>query len=139
MILTVVVVVVVVVVVLLLLLLRSISEISSCLFGPRPWHIEIRHRVKKTSTINLFGFETLKLKIRILKLWKPTVLHYSISYYTITYCTILYYTILYYAMLCYAMQYCTTNNNMVVAVVKDYSAECPGGGHRGGAGYFANY
>ena len=52
--------------------LRSVSEISSCLFGPRPWNIEIRHRVKKTSTINLFGFETLKLKIR-LKLWKPTV------------------------------------------------------------------
>ena len=26
------------------------------------------------STINLFGFETLKLKIRRLKLWKPTVL-----------------------------------------------------------------
>ena len=26
---------------------RSISEISSCSFGPRPWHIEIRHRVKK--------------------------------------------------------------------------------------------
>ena len=24
-------------------------------FGPRPWHIEIRHRVKNTSTINLFG------------------------------------------------------------------------------------
>ena len=24
---------------------------------PRPWHIEIRHRVKKTSTINLCGFE----------------------------------------------------------------------------------
>ena len=41
--------------------------------GSRPWHIEIRHRVKKTSTINLFGFETLKLKIRRLKLWKPTV------------------------------------------------------------------
>ena len=40
---------------------------------PRPWHIEIRHRVKTTSTINLFGFETLKLKIRRLKLWKPTV------------------------------------------------------------------
>ena len=35
--------------------------------------IEIRHRVNKTSTINLFGFETLKLKIRRLKLWKPTV------------------------------------------------------------------
>ena len=26
---------------------RSISEISSCFFGPRPWHIEIRHRVNK--------------------------------------------------------------------------------------------
>ena len=56
--------------------------------GPRPWHIEIRHRVKKTSTINLCGFETLKLKIRRLKLWKPTVgwsnntsnnLHFNIS------------------------------------------------------------
>ena len=43
-------------------LARSISEISSCFFGPRPWHIEIRHRVKKTSTNSLFGFETLKLK-----------------------------------------------------------------------------
>ena len=53
--------------------IRSISEISSCFFGPRPWHIEIRHRVKKTSTIDLFGFETLKLKIRRLKLWKATV------------------------------------------------------------------
>ena len=41
--------------------------------GPRPWHIEIRHRVKKTSTMNLLGFETLKLKNRRLKLWKPTV------------------------------------------------------------------
>ena len=53
---------------------RSVSEISSCFFGPRPWHVEIRHRVKKTSTINLSGFETLKLKIRRLKLWKPTAL-----------------------------------------------------------------
>ena len=44
---------------------RSISEISSCFFGPRPWHIEIRHRVKKTSTINLLGFETLKLSSKI--------------------------------------------------------------------------
>ena len=26
---------------------RSISEISSCFFGPRLWHIEIRHRVKR--------------------------------------------------------------------------------------------
>ena len=34
---------------------------------------EVPHRVKKTSTLNLFGFETLKLKIRRLKLWKPTV------------------------------------------------------------------
>ena len=53
--------------------IRSISEISSCFFGPRSWHIEIRHRVKKASTINLPGFETLKLKIRRSKLWKPTV------------------------------------------------------------------
>ena len=30
-------------------------------------------QTKNTSTINLFGFETLKLKIRRLKLWKPTV------------------------------------------------------------------
>ena len=44
---------------------QSISEITSCFFGPRPWHIEIRHRVKQISTINLLGFETLKLK-----LWK---------------------------------------------------------------------
>ena len=42
-------------------------------FGLRPWHIEIRHRVKKTYTINFFGFEILKLKIRRLELWKPTV------------------------------------------------------------------
>ena len=48
------------------------SEISSFFVGPRPWHIEIRHRVKNTSTIDLFGFETLKLRIRRLKLWKPT-------------------------------------------------------------------
>ena len=58
----------------IILIIRSISEMSQCLFGPRPWHIEIRHRVKKTSTIDLFGFKTLKLKIRRLKLWKPTVL-----------------------------------------------------------------
>ena len=44
-----------------------------CFFGPRPWHIEIRHRVKKTFTINLFGFDIFQLKIRRLKLWKPTV------------------------------------------------------------------
>ena len=54
-------------------LVRSISEVSSCFFGPRPWYIEIQHRVKRTSTINLFGFETLKLNIWRLKLWKPTV------------------------------------------------------------------
>ena len=68
-------------------ILQSISEISSCFFGPRPWHIEIRHRVKKTSTIILLGFETLKLKIRRLKLWKPTV--YIHIYYYITKITIL--------------------------------------------------
>ena len=61
----------------MVLAVRSISEISSCFFGPRPWHIEIRHRAKKTSTINSFGFETLKLKIGRLKLWKPTVLWVS--------------------------------------------------------------
>ena len=48
-------------------------KFHSVFVGPRPWHIEIRHRVKKTSTINLFGFETLKLRFRRLKLWKPTV------------------------------------------------------------------
>ena len=42
-------------------------------FEPRPWHIEIRHRVNKKYTINLFKFEILKLKIRRLKLWKPIV------------------------------------------------------------------
>ena len=52
-------------------------------FGPRPWHIEIRHRVNKTSTIKLFGFETLNLKIRRLKLWKPTVEAQHVDYRTI--------------------------------------------------------
>ena len=52
---------------------RSISEISSCFVGPRLWHFEVRHRAKKASTINLFGFEIFKLKVRRLKLWKPTV------------------------------------------------------------------
>ena len=28
-------------------MIQSISEMSSCFFGPRPWHIEIRHRVKQ--------------------------------------------------------------------------------------------
>ena len=28
-------------------MLRSISETSSCFLGPRPWHIEIRHRAQK--------------------------------------------------------------------------------------------
>ena len=47
----------------------------NCFFGPRLWHIEIRHRVKKiTQLCSLFGFEILKLKIRRLKLWKPIVL-----------------------------------------------------------------
>ena len=57
--------------------LSSYSRFPKChrvFVGPRPWYIEIRNRVKQTSTINLFGFETLKLKSRRLKLWKPTVL-----------------------------------------------------------------
>ena len=58
---------------------RSISEISSCFVGPRPWHIEVRHRVKQTSAINLFGFGTLKLKIRRLKLWKSTVVKVEVQ------------------------------------------------------------
>ena len=53
--------------------IRSVFKISNLFLRPKPCHIEIRHRVRKTSTINLFGFETLKLKIRRLKLWKPTV------------------------------------------------------------------
>ena len=52
---------------------RSISEISSCFC----WAETLAHwsptSCQKTSTINLFGFETLKLKIRRLKLLKPTV------------------------------------------------------------------
>ena len=54
-------------------LLRSISEISSCFSGRDPGTLKSDIVSKKTSTINLFGFETLKLKIRRLKLWKPTV------------------------------------------------------------------
>ena len=53
--------------------LRSTSEISSYFFGFTPWHTEIRHRVKIHPQLKLFGFETLKLKIRKLKLWKPTI------------------------------------------------------------------
>ena len=48
-------------------------KFHSVFVGPGPWHIEIRHRVKQTSTISLCGFEILKLKSRRLKLWKPTV------------------------------------------------------------------
>ena len=48
-------------------------------FGPRPWHIDIRHRVDKTYTINLCGFEILKLKFRRLKLWKPAVRIVAVS------------------------------------------------------------
>ena len=53
--------------------LRSISEISSCFLGRDPGTLKSDIVSTKTSTINLFGFETLKLKIRRLKLWKPTV------------------------------------------------------------------
>ena len=54
-------------------LIRPVFRNCIVFFGPRPWHIEIRHRVKQTSTINLLGFETLELTIRRLKLWTPTV------------------------------------------------------------------
>ena len=53
------------------------------IFWPRPWHIEIRHRFNKTSTIKLSGFETLILKIRRLKLWKPTVIDHIDPIHTI--------------------------------------------------------
>ena len=53
--------------------IRSISEISSCFFGPRPLHIEIRHRVKQKHPQLICSDLRLKLKIRRLKLWKPTV------------------------------------------------------------------
>ena len=54
--------------------IRSTSEISSCFLGRDPGTLKFDIVSKKTSTIILFGFETLKLKIRRLKLWKPTVI-----------------------------------------------------------------
>ena len=54
-------------------LVRSISEISSGFLGRDPGTLKSDIVSKKTSTIKFFGFETLKLKIRSLKLWKPTV------------------------------------------------------------------
>ena len=42
-------------------------------FGRDPGTLKSDIVSTKTFTINLFGFETLKLKIRRLKLWKPTV------------------------------------------------------------------
>ena len=53
--------------------LRSISENSSCFLGRDPGTLNSDIVSTKTSTVDLFGFETLKLKIRRLKLWKPTV------------------------------------------------------------------
>ena len=53
--------------------IRSISEIASCFLGRDSGTLKSDIVSKKTSTINLFGFETLKLKNRRLKLWKPTV------------------------------------------------------------------
>ena len=55
---------------------RSISEISSGFLGRDPGTLKSDIVSKKTSTINLFGFETLRLKIRRLKLWKPTALFF---------------------------------------------------------------
>ena len=61
-------------------MVRSISEISSCCFGPRPETLAHWNPTscQRKSTIKLririhIGFETLKLRIRRLKLWKPTV------------------------------------------------------------------
>ena len=45
----------------------------SCFLGRDPGTLKSDIASKKPSTINLFGFETLKLKIRRLKLWKPTL------------------------------------------------------------------
>ena len=42
-------------------------------FGRDPGTLKSDIVSTKTSTIDLFGFETLKFKIRRLKLWKPTV------------------------------------------------------------------
>ena len=67
-------IIMIIMIIVIMSIIQSISEISSCFFGPRLWRIEIRHRVKKASTMNLFGFETLKLKNRRLKLWKPGVI-----------------------------------------------------------------
>ena len=75
---------------------------------PRPWHIEIRHRVKQTSTINSFGFETLKLKIRRFKLWKPTALYYIIAY-----CVMLYHIRLLY----YSIVYCISLNCIAISCI----------------------
>ena len=41
---------------------RSISEMSSCFFGSRPWHIEIRHRVKKKTQLICSDFRLSNLK-----------------------------------------------------------------------------
>ena len=57
----------------IIFLLRSISEIHRVFLGRDPGTLKSDIVSKKTSTINLFGFETLKLKIRRLKLWKATV------------------------------------------------------------------
>ena len=63
----------------LYLSMRSISEISSCFLGRRPCTLKSDIVSIKTTTMNLFGFEILKLKIRRLKLWKPTVVVPSVS------------------------------------------------------------
>ena len=39
--------------------IRSISEISSCFFGPRPWHIEIENskiEIMETDRTNIPGY-----------------------------------------------------------------------------------
>ena len=54
-------------------LIREDAAISSCFFGRDPGTLKSDIVSKKTSTINMFGLETLKLKLRGSKLWKPTV------------------------------------------------------------------
>ena len=49
---------------------RSISEISLCFVGPRPWHIEIRHRVKKNIhnyCVRIWDSQIENPKIEIMK------------------------------------------------------------------------
>ena len=57
---------------------RSISEISSCFFGPRPWHIEIRHRVKTNihnQFVRIWDSQIEKSKIEIMETDRMLIWH----------------------------------------------------------------